>query len=534
MNDAWFAQVPDSTARDTTNGAEVAGGTAIDRVKTPLRFLKYGSRIKPRKTNEMGHTGEQPRSSLDPPTGTVQRVSKGAGGSSADISSDGSACNRSRTSPPEIVPASSTLDLTVIEEPEIPKTCNVVVDVKDALFSNPPTPRVVTDIHYCANDHGNHPPGATNESSLSRAPSKNQIEVTTSISSSTEPISSYVSRSQSAATSASTDTTYATGKIGQCRKAAIRADLSPMEVAENRTRTVASRVKNSRPRKAKDVYEARRTIDEIVRKPVQSPQTSQPVSQPSTTSVPSTAPPTYPTPFQGHTTAHDMRGALQSNDFQSASMSLDGCKELHPRAQLAMSPVILVAEQAPVLESRRGTRPSQLALEDRRRGWSSAVAARDTQCPSGIDPVVPEGNTGCFAAPMERLGAPSSRSHCDVLKPLLDDSTRDESYDQPSMDDTLRLSGHGTIYECPRRENSRRWFTCAGAESTCEGSIRRTEPGESACLEARVEALERENELLKAALMAVLKTTSQPATYCVCSRGQYAAARHQRQENEVE
>lgn len=182
-------------------------------------------------------------------------------------------------------------------------------------------------------------------------------------------------------------------------------------------------------------------------------------------------------------------------------------------------PIIVVAEQAPTNKARPSKRqkPGRLNLQDANQISRSSVIAVRSESPA-TSPSIQTGITQISASPQtepaQASTSSSSQSSPDNTGPITNytkqqhaiSMCRAKSAREPSTQQHLPGSILNTAFPAPPSSFQR---VSVASKDTCTTSLSAGTKGSrpESRLEGRIEALERENRLLEAALMAVLRTS---------------------------
>jgi hypothetical protein len=283
-----------------------------------------------------------------------------------------------------------------------------------------------------------------------------------------------------------------------------------------------------RARKIKELQRARQKIDAVMKQ--------EQVSRPSTAvSTDDNKSMDFPTPPDSTQQSLPLRLSAQPNP---------GDAPLTSPMNLQVSPVMLVAEQIPTHRSKQVNKPPQLVLRGRTsQPIAFAVRMGDSEISSPSEGHVsnlPEESTlGVGDGPLEKTGqSPTTSATKGKTAPLAPPGVPPKSLaraasatsatsNQKHLSNPL-LTTLLPVINVPQAVTAT--ITGNQRSSICSSH---TSTSKEARLEARLEALERENRLLEAALMAVLKTGG-TLNRCPCvllSRRQDAVGLRSRRES---
>ncbi|KAK5012354.1 hypothetical protein LTR60_004425, partial [Cryomyces antarcticus] len=234
-----------------------------------------------------------------------------------------------------------------------------------------------------------------------------------------------------------------------------------------------NREENIRARKLRDLQRDRQNIDEVVQRPVETTEASScDLAEPVTLGVGRLRPP----PLEIRTTTED-----------------DKTGYTPVTGQTSLSPVTLVAEGAPVVRAKHVKKPAALMLGDTRSTRPCAVAICQPQTPS--PPPSPTTTAPASSSNYQPVGTPTpATAFSTIYPPAAPPHQKPLPIPEPKS-----LASKVPIPQQQRPPSSAQQRTSISPSSYTSAS-------KEARLEARLEALERQNKLLEAALMAVLKT----------------------------
>ncbi|TKA69641.1 hypothetical protein B0A49_07193, partial [Cryomyces minteri] len=235
-----------------------------------------------------------------------------------------------------------------------------------------------------------------------------------------------------------------------------------------------NREEKIRDRKLRDLQRDRQNIDEVVQRPVEITEASScNLAKPVTLDVGRLRPP----PLQIRTTTED-----------------DKTGYTPVTGQTSLSPVMLVAEGAPVVRAKHVKKPAALTLGNARSTRPCAVAVRQPQTPS--PPSSPTNTAPASSSNCQPVGTPTPTTAFSAICPPV----------APPHQKLLPIPEPKSLgARVPVPQQQQRPPSSAQQRASISSSSY-TSASKEARLEARLEALERENKLLEAALMAVLKT----------------------------